>query len=145
MPSLAVQKIEDGTVIDHLPAGSGSRILQILSSSHPAIGMVALIMNAPSKKYGRKDIIKLEGVFLEGSEVDKISLLAPKATLNIIRKGVIAKKQPLKMPKLLYGIASCPNPKCITNFEQAKTEFRLEKSSLRCKHCERLFKPQELV
>lgn len=146
MPSLAVQKIEDGTVIDHLPAGTGSRIMQILSAHSPVSGMAALIMNAPSRKYGRKDIVKIEGMFLDGKAVGRIALLAPNATLNIIRGGKLVDKHRVEMPSALVGIAPCPNPKCITHTERAPTAFIFAKDgTLRCRHCERQFKPEELA
>ncbi|MCX8174625.1 MAG: aspartate carbamoyltransferase regulatory subunit [Candidatus Micrarchaeota archaeon] len=143
---LNVQKISDGSVVDHIAAGAGSKVLAILSSSHPIEGMAALIINAPSKKLGRKDIVKIENVFIDETTANKIALIAPKATVNIIRGGEVVDKHHVEMPKTLSGLLSCPNPKCITNSEKAKTSFSLEESgSMRCRHCERLFKPEELV
>ena len=142
---LAVQKIEEGTVIDHIEAGAGGRVLQILSSHYPISKMAALIMNAPSKKFGRKDIVKIEGVLLEEKVANRISLVAPNATMNIIRGGRVVDKHHVVIPKSFSGIARCPNPKCITNFERAETVFQSFGKSLRCRHCERLFKPEELA
>ena len=87
---LEVQKINQGTVIDHVTAGAGSRVLQILSASYPLKGMAALIINAPSKKFGRKDIVKIEGVFIEEKIANRIALIAPEATMNIIKGGKVA-------------------------------------------------------
>ena len=142
---LEVQKINQGTVIDHITAGAGSRVLQILSSSYPINGMAALIINAPSKKFGRKDIVKIEGVFIDEKIANRIALIAPEATMNIIKGGKVVDKHHVEMPKSLSSLVKCPNPKCITNFERAPTTFIHEGKYLRCRHCERVFKPDELA
>jgi len=143
---LTVQKIENGTVIDHIASGAGSQVLQVLSSHYPLSKMGALIMNAPSKKFGRKDIVKIEGVFLEEKVANRISLIAPDATMNIIKGGKVADKHQVKLPASIVGVAKCPNPKCITNLERAQTAFsQVKEGNLRCRHCERLFKPSELA
>lgn len=143
---LAVQKIENGTVIDHIPAGAGNRVLALLSSHYPISKMAALIMNAPSKKYGTKDIVKIEGVFLDEKTANRIALISPNATLNIIKSGKLSDKHHVEMPSAIAGIAACPNPKCISNTERSGTIFvRAKGALLRCSHCERLFKPEELA
>ena len=142
---LEVQKINQGTVIDHVTAGAGSRVLQILSSSYPLKGMAALIINAPSKKFGRKDIVKIEGVFIDEKIANRIALIAPEATMNIIKGGKVVDKHHVEMPKSLSSLVKCPNPKCITTFERAPTTFIHEGKYLRCRHCERVFKPDELA
>lgn len=143
---LSVQKMGEGTVIDHIKAGAGTRVLSILSNAYPLSKMAALIINAPSKQLGRKDIVKLEGVFLDEKTANRVALIAPSATINIIRNSKVAEKHPVKMPKALSGILRCPNPKCITNLERALTTFvRTGDAHLRCRHCERLFAPEELA
>lgn len=143
---LSVQKIVEGTVIDHITAGAGNRVLQILSASYPIKGMAALIINAPSKQFGRKDIVKIEGVFIDEKTANRIALVSPNATLNIIKGSKVADKHHVKMPSSLSGVLCCPNPKCITNFERSSTSFSKSfAGKLRCKHCERLFSPGELV
>ncbi len=143
---LTVEKISEGTVIDHLKAGSGAKVLSILSNAYPLNKMAALIMNAPSKKFGRKDIVKLEGVFLDEKTANRVSLIAPSATINIIRNSKVVEKRAVEMPKSLSGTLRCPNPKCITNLERAETTFvRVDAGHLRCRHCERLFAPEELA
>jgi aspartate carbamoyltransferase regulatory subunit len=140
-----VEKISEGTVIDHIKAGAGSRVLQVLSESYPISRMAALIMNAPSRKFGRKDIVKLEGVFIDEKAANRISLIAPSATLNIIRNSRVADKHQVQTPKSIAGLLHCPNPNCITNFERAITTFSQDGGRLRCRHCERLFAPEELA
>ena len=142
---LEVQKINEGTVIDHVTAGAGAKVLQILSSSYPVKGMAALIINAPSKKFGRKDIVKIEGVFIDEKIANRIALIAPQATMNIIKGGRVVDKHRVEMPHSIAGLVKCPNPKCITNFERVDTTFVHEGHYLRCRHCERVFKPGELA
>ena len=143
---LLVEKIAEGTVIDHIRAGAGNRVLQVLSASYPLSKMAALIINAPSKKFGRKDIVKIEGVFIDEKTANRIALISPTATLNIIRKSKVADKHHVVMPRALSGLLKCPNPKCITNFERAETTFtHVDNDHLRCRHCERLFAPEELT
>jgi aspartate carbamoyltransferase regulatory subunit len=143
---LIVEKISEGTVIDHIKAGAGTRVLSILSSAYPLNRMAALIINAPSKKSGKKDIVKIEGVFLDEKLANRVSLIAPSATINIIRNSKVSEKRQVQMPKALSGLLKCPNPKCITNLERAETMFvRVDERHMRCRHCERLFAPEELA
>lgn len=143
---LMVEKISEGTVIDHIKAGAGTRVLSILSNAYPLSKVAALIINAPSKKHGRKDIVKIEGVFLDEKTANRVSLIAPEATINIIRNSKVVEKRRVRMPKIISGILKCPNPRCITNIERAETAFlAVDGSHLRCRHCERLFSPEELA
>ncbi|HIH19050.1 TPA: aspartate carbamoyltransferase regulatory subunit [Candidatus Micrarchaeota archaeon] len=143
---LMVEKISEGTVIDHIKAGAGMKVLAILSDAYPLSKMAALIMNAHSRKFGRKDIVKIEGVFLDEKIANRISLVAPSATINMIRNSKVSGKRQVKMPDTLTGILKCPNPMCITNLERAETSFlRVNDRHLRCRHCERLFSPEELA
>jgi aspartate carbamoyltransferase regulatory subunit len=143
---LNVQKLQEGTVIDHLSAGTGSRVLSLLSLSYPISKVAALILNARSKKSGKKDIVKIEGVFLDENTTNQIALISPSATINIIRNGKVTSKRQVEMPKTVPGILACPNQKCITNLERVKTAFLFAgKGHLRCRHCERLFSSSELI
>ncbi|MEM2137923.1 MAG: aspartate carbamoyltransferase regulatory subunit [Candidatus Anstonellaceae archaeon] len=143
---LNVQKLQEGTVIDHLAAGTGSRVLSLLSMSYPISKVAALILNAKSRKSGKKDIVKIEGVFLDEKTTNQIALISPSATINIIRNGKVESKRQVEMPKTVPGVLACPNKKCITNLERVKTTFLLAgKGQLRCRHCERLFSAEELV
>jgi len=140
---LIVEKIENGTVIDHIPAGMGLKVLSILKVD--AGSKVALLMNVASKRLGSKDIVKISEKKLDENEVNRIALVAPNATLNIIQNGTVVEKNEVRLPKSLYGVANCPNPKCITNNERVKTHFTQEKNSrFRCHYCEMLFDTSEL-
>ena len=141
---LKVEKIENGTVIDHIPAGMGLKVLGILNVGSGS--KTALLMNVSSKNMGQKDIVKISGKMLDEREVDRIALAAPNATLNIIKGGSVAEKSVVQLPKELKGVAKCPNPKCITNGERMDTKFSQEnKARFRCVYCEMLFEPKELV
>ena len=142
---LVVEKIKDGTVIDHIAAGKGASVLRILSAHYPAGGAAALILNVHSKKLGRKDIVKMEGIFVEEKFANRISLLAPGATMNIIRGGRVADKHSVAVPRVLSGMLRCPNPRCITNSEGAETSFSAEGKKFRCRHCERAFLAEEFA
>lgn len=139
---IAVEKIKEGVVIDHIPAGKGISLLTLLGcSSHSK--NVALLLNANSGEFGKKDILKISGRELSQEELSIVSLLAPCATVNIISHGEVVKKFRPELPDVLR-VGSCPNPKCITKIEGAE-EFLKEGNEYRCKYCERLFSPEELV
>ncbi|QLJ53224.1 MAG: Aspartate carbamoyltransferase regulatory chain (PyrI) [Candidatus Fermentimicrarchaeum limneticum] len=145
---LVVEKIENGTVIDHIPAGLGLKVLEILKIDRTYGARVALMMNVPSKKIGKKDIVKVEGKQLDEKAVNRIALVAPNATLNIIRKANVVEKKVVQLPKELLGVSKCPNPQCITNLEPIETIFRMENSKsskYRCGFCEMAFEANELL
>ncbi|MBI5158655.1 aspartate carbamoyltransferase regulatory subunit [Candidatus Micrarchaeota archaeon] len=145
---LSVEKIEDGSVIDHITAGHGLHVLAILKIDEKYAGRVALVMNVPSKTMGKKDIVKIEGKIIDEKTADKIAVIAPHATLNIIKKGEVTSKNQVEMPSKLVGVFKCPNPKCVTTTEKIETDFEVEKRSenpnMRCAYCERTFTPEEL-
>ena len=141
---LIVEKIENGTVIDHIPAGMGLKVLGILNIGPGS--RTALLMNVPSKRGGGKDIVKISGKQLDEKEVNRIALAAPNATLNIIRGGAVVEKSEVRLPKELRGVAKCPNPNCITNGEKIEQRFvQDEKDKFRCAYCEMQFETKELV
>ncbi len=112
---LVVRRISNGTVIDHIPAGRALKVLKILGITGDEGLMVSLVMNATSRKLGKKDIVKVEGKELSKEEVDKIALVAPTATINIIRNYEVVNKRRVELPRKIEGILRCVNPKCITN------------------------------
>ena len=144
MKQLKVDAINNGTVIDHIPAGKALKVYEILS---PHVKKVTTIgMNLSSKALGKKDLIKIEGKEISTRAVNRISIVAPSATLIIIRDFEVFKKTEVQIPKTITNAVSCPNIKCVTNFEDIKTKFTREKSteiSLRCDYCERLFSLNE--
>ena len=98
-------------------------------------------INLASKIYGRKGIIKIEGRFFEDDELGKLALIAPHATVNVIRDFKVVEKKELELPKEVIGIAKCRNPKCVTNHQPIKTRFTTTKKgdeiSLLCHFCEK--------
>ena len=110
-----VDSISNGVVIDHINAGFALRLYDLLGLSDLDCP-VAIIKNANSKKMGKKDIIKID------SEIhinfDVIGFVAPDATVNIIKDGVLVDKLTLEMPEKLKNVIMCKNPRCITSVEQ---------------------------
>ncbi len=142
---LKVEKIENGTVIDHISAGEGLRVMKILGIGIGYPARFALIANVKSKKMGKKDILKIEEKYIDEKDFDKIALVAPKASVNIVKGSRVVKKKDVAMPARIDGVLACPNPKCITNFEQVASVFLVEKKTLRCAYCERSFAAGELL
>jgi aspartate carbamoyltransferase regulatory subunit len=113
---LIVSPIENGTVIDHLPPGKAIKIAEMLKLLQQ--GFVVIIgQNLRSTKYGKKDLIKVEDRFLTGEEYNKIALIAPNATVNMIRNSVIQEKRKVSVPDVLEDVALCANANCISNKE----------------------------
>ena len=139
--NLKVQAIENGTVIDHIKAGQALNVLRILGIAADCRGTVSFVMNAPGAK-GRKDVVKIEGRALNVEELNKISLIAPNATVNIIRDFVVLQKKKVVLPSYVEGVVRCINPNCISNSrEPIKSKFSVVRSEeggvvLRCLYCE---------
>ena len=137
---LHVKKIRNGTVIDHISAGYALDVLRILNITGKGEHIVSVVMNVPSGEVG-KDIVKVEDWELRPRDVDKIALIAPNATINIIRDyGVIDKKK-VNLPQILKGIVKCNNSTCISNSrEPIESMFHVtdfESLSLCCHYCGR--------
>lgn len=147
MRAFKVYAIKNGTVIDHIPEGKGLKIIRLLGLKEWD-NIVTLGMRLDSKHHGKKDIVKIEKRELTPQEVNKIAIIAPTATLNIIRNFKIAKKTQVAIPDVIEEIIRCPNPNCVTNHESVKTRFTLVKRKpirLRCYFCERIFKEEEIT
>jgi len=146
---LIVSKIKDGTVIDHIKAGKGKKVLDFLRIDDKYPEIVILLMNVSSKKISKKDIVKVENKFLKQEEVDEIALIAPNATANVIKNYKVVDKLKIKLPKVVEGILKCPNPKCVSNMnEPLTTKFYVEKEepvTLRCFYCERLMDLKDIL
>jgi aspartate carbamoyltransferase regulatory subunit len=140
---LKVQPIRNGTVIDHITPGMALKVLHILNIPQPGMtSTVTAAINVPSKVGGRKDIVKVEDRELDASEVNKIALIAPKATINIVREYEVAEKHRVSLPELVEGIVRCPNPNCITNqAEPVKSAFKVTSKTppkLQCGYCDKV-------
>ena len=146
---LLVRRIRDGTVIDHIESGKALMVLTALSITGREGNVITIAMNVPSSKHGKKDIIKVENRFLETSETNKLALIAPRATINIIRDYKLVEKRKIQLPDSIIGIFKCPNLKCITNSEE-KIQSRIdvidkEKVVLKCRYCARTLSIDDLV
>ena len=138
--TLSVSAIENGTVIDHIPAQNLFNVISILGLDQLTESQITFGYNLPSEKLGRKAIIKIADKFFEDIEVDKIALIAPHAKLNIIRNYEVVEKRQVNVPEQIFNIARCMNPKCITNHENIPTKFRVindGKVKLKCCYCEK--------
>ena len=133
---LRVSKIRNGTVIDHVSGGQALNVLSILGIDGSAGLGVSVVMNVPSDRLGLKDVVKVEDRELSQSEVDVISLIAPEATINIIREFDVVEKNRVDRPETVIGLLSCPNRNCITNAnEPVETKFDVVDEGVRCAYC----------
>jgi len=143
-----VYAIERGTVIDHIPSPMALKVVEILGVEHE--GILTVGINFKSDKLGTKDIVKVENLKLTADVTDRLALVAPKATINIIEDGKVVEKRTIHAPHEFKGLLRCPNPNCITNVEEVTSHFIREgeddQPHVRCLYCERLYKkPSELV
>ena len=140
---LVVSALENGTVLDHIPAENVYKALDLLDLKDIE-SQITIGINLASKIYGKKGIIKIADKFFEDEELNKLALIAPKATVNIIRDFKVVEKKKLETPKEVIGIAKCKNPKCVTNHQPIKTRFTTiangEEISLLCHFCEKISK-----
>lgn len=147
--TLRVSKIKNGTVIDHITGGHALDVLKILGVTAHKEGVLTLAMNVPSKQLGLKDIVKVEGMELASGEVDKIALLAPHATINIIRDYEVVEKQRVKLPGIIYGTVKCANPTCISNSnEPVEPKFYVERGvplRIKCHYCGNIMEKQDVL
>lgn len=138
---LIVSALENGTVLDHIPAENVYKALDILDLKGLE-SQITIGINLNSKLYGKKGIIKIADKFFEDEELNKLALIAPNATVNIIKGFQVVEKKKLEMPAVVEGIAKCMNPKCITNHQPVKTRFKTidngNEISLLCHYCEKI-------
>ena len=139
MKELKVTSIQEGMVIDHIPSKHTFKVAELLNLEQ-ANATVIIASNLSSNKIPSKGLIKVSGMTLENTLLQKIALIAPQASVSIIKNHQIVEKKTLPSPSILSNILKCINPNCITNVEIMKTEFVVEQEaplSLRCKYCER--------
>ena len=146
---LKIKAIENGTVIDHITANKALHILKILGLPDNDTHNVTIAMNVSSGEIGRKDIVKIENRELDHEELNQIALIAPKATINIIRDFKPIKKDKINFPKKITSIIKCTNSKCITNYENEPITpiFNVVNKYppvVRCHYCEKLIKTEDI-
>ncbi|MXR52646.1 aspartate carbamoyltransferase regulatory subunit [Halovenus sp. WSH3] len=140
---LRVSKIENGTVIDHITGGQALNVLAILDIDGSRGETVSIGMNVPSDRLGRKDVVKVEDRELSQSELDVLSLIAPAATINIIRGYDVVEKHRVERPDSVTGVLDCPNAHCITNEnEPIHSQFDVLEDGIRCVYCDSIIREQ---
>jgi aspartate carbamoyltransferase regulatory subunit len=146
---LLVRRIKDGTVIDHIEAGKALVVLRIIDITGKDGNVITVALNVPSNKHIKKDIVKIENRFLMKYETDKLALIAPRATINIIKDYKLVEKRKIQLPDSIVGIFRCPNLKCISNSEEdiRSTLDIVDKQNiiLECRYCARTLTINDLV
>jgi aspartate carbamoyltransferase regulatory subunit len=144
---LKVSAIENGTVIDHIPAAAVFQVIKMLKLD-VFDQMILFGTNLESKKYGSKGIIKVSNKFFRPEELNKIALVAPHASIIEIRDFQVVKKTIVETPDKISGIVKCFNPNCITNIETITTRFDVvdkEDIRLKCHYCEKITVKKNIV
>jgi aspartate carbamoyltransferase regulatory subunit len=147
--TMLVQKISDGTVIDHITAGKALSVLRLLGNPQNRGVTVALVANVGSSKMGKKDILKVEGVELSDEQVQKLALIAPLASVNIIRSYRVLEKKSAMPPATVQGVLACTGATCVSVREKDSVSsiFSLVSASpivYKCKYCGRDLTEQEI-
>ena len=137
-----VTAIRNGTVIDHIPAGHALQVIQMLHIDRTRSTPVSLVMNVPSDKLGRKDVLKIEDRELNQEQLDRLALIAPAASIAIIRNHALAEKLRVKLADDMVNVARCSFSNCITKNAREPLPQRLSVISqdpleVRCYYCGR--------
>ena len=146
---LLVRRIKDGTVIDHIDQGKGLKVLEALEIDGKAGNVITIALNVPSSKSKKKDIIKVENRFLEDADTNKLAVIAPKSTINIIKNYKLVEKRRVSLPNEIEQIFRCSNPDCITNSNEYIESIMdvMDKSGLvlKCRYCSRVLDVNKLI
>ncbi|MEG1635799.1 MAG: aspartate carbamoyltransferase regulatory subunit [Rikenellaceae bacterium] len=137
---LEVSAIENGTVIDHIPADALFKVMRILSLENIK-NRITFGTNLPSRRIGTKAIIKVSDMCLDKDNLDKIAIFAPNARVSRIENFEVVEKQTISVPDSFTGNIKCANPMCITNKEKIDTKFTVVNKvdiTLRCHYCEKI-------
>ncbi|MGL5938204.1 MAG: aspartate carbamoyltransferase regulatory subunit [Phocaeicola sp.] len=137
--ALQVAALQNGTVIDHIPADKLFMVVSLLNLQYTD-SYLTIGNNFESKKWGKKGIIKVENRYFSDEEISRLSVVASNIKLNIIRDYEVVEKRAVEIPSKLKGIVKCNNPQCITNNEPMTTLFRVidkEVGILKCHYCEK--------
>ena len=144
--TLEISPIRHGTVIDHITPGEGLTVISILGITRGTEVTVTIASNVESSRGGRKDLVKIADRELVKEEVDKIALVAPDATISIIREYQVVDKKPVEVPQEIVGVITCPNPNCITNTkEPVPTRFAAHSRGFRCHYCDTVISREQDV
>jgi aspartate carbamoyltransferase regulatory subunit len=148
--TMLVRKIPDGSVIDHIAAGKALSVLRLLGDPEQHGFTIAMVMNVSSHKMGKKDIVKVEGMEISQDQVQKLALIAPRASVNIVRSYKVVAKRKAVPPRTMHGILSCTAPTCVSVREKdsAPSIFFISGRSplrYRCKYCGREIDEKEIA
>lgn len=139
---LQVEAIRNGSVIDHIPANLGIKILSLFKL-HETNQRITIGLNLPSSALGHKDLIKIENIYLSKDQANQLALYAPNATVNQIEEYQVVNKLTLTLPERIDGVFACPNSNCISHGEPVSSRFRVilkqENVQLKCHYCEKVF------
>ena len=144
---LIVSAIDNGTVIDHIPARSLFQVIKILNLERFE-NQVLFGTNLDSKKYQKKALIKVRNKFFKIDEINKIALVAPTATIIVIKNYDVIKKIDVEIPDQINNLVKCFNPNCITNHEKIPTKFTVidkDELQVQCHYCEKIMEKEEIV
>jgi len=155
-----LKNIKNGIVIDHIPGGWGLTILVILGIRSGTREKVSVITNVQSKEMGEKDIVKLENIKVNPTQLNVIAVVAPEATINIIGNYEVLDKRDVKLPDEIEGVFECFNPTCVTHTNPVSGKFLLANQSkkrilessnhkkpllLKCYYCEKEWPVNQLI
>ena len=139
---LSVEAIENGTVIDHIPAGLALTILRQFKLLHYG-SAVTVGFNLPSQSQGAKDIIKIKDVMFSEADANRLALFSPEAVVNQIEHFVVVKKMRLTLPETISEVFRCPNTNCASHSEPVRSQFYVRQQNgftkLKCHYCEKTF------
>jgi aspartate carbamoyltransferase regulatory subunit len=139
-----VEAIANGTVIDHIPSDMTLKVAALLASDGD---QVFIGVNLRSTRIGRKGVVKISGREIAGKAASSLALIAPSASICIIRDYTVVAKHQVPTPAVFEDIAKCANPNCVTNHERWGTRFAVvaqEPLAVRCLYCERTFAATDL-
>ncbi len=132
-----IDSIKNGYVIDHIQAGKGMEIYEVLHLNELDC-QVAIITNAKSKKTGKKDIIKIDKKI--DINLETLGFIDHNITVNVVENDKIIEKRKLSLPEKVVNVVKCNNPRCITSIEKDLDQIFIltdkEKEVYRCRYCE---------
>ncbi len=145
---LLVRRIRDGTVIDHINEGRGLKVLEALGIDGSSGNVITIALNMPSGKLSKKDMIKVEGRFLEDDDTNKLAVIAPASTVNIIKDYKLVEKRRVSLPNEIDRIFRCSNLDCISNSTERMDSIMdvIDKVKLvmKCRYCNRILNVNEI-
>jgi len=143
-----VRRIKEGTVIDHIDEGKGLQVLNALRIDGRDGSLITIALNVPSGKFKKKDIIKVENKFLKDDDTNKLAVIAPTATINMIKEYKLVEKRRVALPNEIDRIFRCSNPDCITNsteyIESVMDVINKDGRVLKCRYCSRVLDVNQL-